>query len=169
MCAADYMISSYTPSITALANAYRDPPRSSVGAEADATLLVAVPSASGYAPLPNTAREVDLVREIVGSAQVLAGDVRADTFLDALRSAKFLHLACHGKQDAQDALRSGFVFHDEMVRLETLMDAKVERGCFAFFSACESAMGDKTLPDEAISLAAAMFFIGYRSIVGTLW
>jgi CHAT domain-containing protein len=41
---------------------------------------------------------------------------------------------------------------------------------FAFLSACHSAAGDDVgTPDEAIHLAAALQFSGFRSVVGTLW
>lgn len=36
-------------------------------------------------------------------------------------------------------------------------------------SACHSAKGDPTAPDEALHLAAALQFVGFRSVVGTLW
>lgn len=43
------------------------------------------------------------------------------------------------------------------------------KGEFAFLAACQTAAGGATLPNEAISLASAMHFAGYRHVVATLW
>jgi CHAT domain-containing protein len=40
---------------------------------------------------------------------------------------------------------------------------------FAFLSACETAVGVPTMPDEVIHLAAGLQFAGVKSVVGTLW
>ena len=42
-------------------------------------------------------------------------------------------------------------------------------GEFAFLSACHTAVGDEHAPDEIIHLAAAMQFVGFRSVIGTMW
>jgi CHAT domain-containing protein len=39
----------------------------------------------------------------------------------------------------------------------------------AFLSACETAKGDKTIPDEAMHLAATLLFAGFRGVVATMW
>ena len=43
------------------------------------------------------------------------------------------------------------------------------RGGLAFLSACQTAMGDENLSDEAIHIAAGMLFAGYGGVVGTMW
>ena len=40
---------------------------------------------------------------------------------------------------------------------------------FAFLSACHTTVGDESSPDEAIHLAAAMQFSGFRSVIGSMW
>ncbi|KAF9239427.1 hypothetical protein BU15DRAFT_61939 [Melanogaster broomeanus] len=47
--------------------------------------------------------------------------------------------------------------------------SRFENPEFAFLSACHTAVGDKSTPDEAIHLAAAMQFAGFKSVVGTMW
>ena len=39
----------------------------------------------------------------------------------------------------------------------------------AVLSACQTAKGDRGLPEEAIHLAAGMLTAGYGSVVGTMW
>ena len=40
---------------------------------------------------------------------------------------------------------------------------------FAFLSACQTASGAETLPDEVVHLTASMLFMGYRSVIATMW
>ncbi|OJA11321.1 hypothetical protein AZE42_08591 [Rhizopogon vesiculosus] len=40
---------------------------------------------------------------------------------------------------------------------------------FAFLSACHTTVGHASSPDEAIHLAAAMQFCGFRSVIGSMW
>ncbi|KAJ7453785.1 hypothetical protein FB451DRAFT_1050112, partial [Mycena latifolia] len=38
-----------------------------------------------------------------------------------------------------------------------------------FLSACETSMGDWTVPDEVIHLAASLLFAGVRGAISTVW
>lgn len=50
-----------------------------------------------------------------------------------------------------------------------LMNFDLKNALFAYLSACETAKGDSERPDQAVHLAAAMLFVGFRSIVATMW
>jgi hypothetical protein len=50
-----------------------------------------------------------------------------------------------------------------------LIELKLDDAFLAFLSACETAKGDKKQPDQAMHLAAAMLFSGFKSIVATMW
>jgi CHAT domain-containing protein len=39
----------------------------------------------------------------------------------------------------------------------------------AYLSACETASTDEYQPDEAMNLAATMLFVGFKSVVATMW
>jgi CHAT domain-containing protein len=86
-----------------------------------------------------------------------------------LKSANFVHFACHGVQDSKDALQSGFCLHDRRLTVSNLMDLKLDNAFFAFLSACETAKGDAKQPDQLIHLTAAMLFSGFQSIIATMW
>jgi CHAT domain-containing protein len=88
---------------------------------------------------------------------------------EALPRANIVHLACHGVQDLADPLNSGFCLGDGKLTVLELMDVKLHHPFLAFLSACETAKGDKNQPDQAIHLAAAMLFCGFRSVVATMW
>ena len=62
----------------------------------------------------------------------------------------------------------GLELHDGTLTVTEIGTAG-HSGEFAFLSACQTATGSTTLPDEAISLAAAMHYTGYRHVIGTLW
>jgi CHAT domain-containing protein len=88
---------------------------------------------------------------------------------EALPRANIVHLACHGVQDQEDPLSSGFCLGDGKLAVCQLMDIKLDHAFMAFLSACETAKGDKNQPDQTIHLAAAMLFCGFRSVVATMW
>jgi CHAT domain-containing protein len=83
--------------------------------------------------------------------------------------ASIVHLACHGVQDVNDPLNSGFVLSDGRLMLSDLMDLDIKEAQLAVLSACETAKGDRNMPDQVVHLAAGMMFAGFTSIVGTLW
>jgi CHAT domain-containing protein len=71
------------------------------------------------------------------------GGVTAEALLDKLSEATILHLACHGYQDSENALSSGFVMSDKMLTIERLMQVPLPRAFMAFLSACDTAKGDQ--------------------------
>jgi CHAT domain-containing protein len=87
----------------------------------------------------------------------------------AMQTANIVHLACHGIQDDSDATQSGFCLGDGRLTIARLMELKLDDAFLAFLSACETAKGDKKQPDQAMHLAAAMLFSGFKSIVATMW
>jgi CHAT domain-containing protein len=86
-----------------------------------------------------------------------------------MEAANIVHLACHGIQDASDATQSGFCLGDGRLTIAKLMELKLDNAFLAFLSACETAKGDKEQPDQAMHLAAAMLFSGFKSVVATMW
>jgi CHAT domain-containing protein len=86
-----------------------------------------------------------------------------------MQTANIVHLACHGIQDIGDATQSGFCLGDGRLTIAKLMELKLDDAFLAFLSACETAKGDKEQPDQAIHLAAAMLFSGFKSVIATMW
>jgi len=89
--------------------------------------------------------------------------------VDSLRNASFLHLACHGQQHPTNPLASGFLLRGGRLTVLELMQLKLTQPFLAFLSACETAKGDRSQPDQVVHLAATMLFIGFKSVVGTMW
>jgi CHAT domain-containing protein len=86
-----------------------------------------------------------------------------------IESAHFIHIACHGIQDRKEPLKSRFCVSDGEVSVEGLMKLDLKNAFLSFLSACETAKGDEKQPDQTIHLAATMLFVGFKSVVATLW
>jgi hypothetical protein len=166
------VISSYTPTLTALIRARR-----SGAPEPPKQLAVGVPRAPDYdADLPEL-RQVET--ELHAVAQYFPPPQRAthligpaatrDAVIDALPEHSWLHLSCHASQHPSDPSRSAFLLHDQPLTLADLSALSLRDCDLAYLAACETAMTDIQLPDEGLHLAGALQVVGYRHIVATLW
>jgi CHAT domain-containing protein len=165
VCCSDYFVSSYTPSLAALLKAQQSyqPIRRS-----DAEmLLIAVHNPSEGSALPMAAEEARTVHHFVNSTVVQVSTCPG--VLETIKSASVLHLACHGFQHPSDPLLSGFTLEDGKLTVSKLMELELPRAFLAVLSACDTAKGDTTHPDQAIHLAATMLFAGFKSVVATMW
>ncbi|KAJ6576007.1 CHAT domain-containing protein [Mycena vulgaris] len=172
----DYAISSYTPTLTALLSppfprfTYNDPLRSTV---------IIQPNTPGHVPLPSTKDELRKIEGQIPNEWLtkLGSTASLNTVLPHLQMSSIIHFACHGIQDTQNPLQSALIIGRELLTVTQIMK---QSGTFgggttqkhmglAFLSACETAMGDKKLPDEAMHLAATLLFSGFRSVVATMW
>ena len=81
----------------------------------------------------------------------------------------WVHLACHAGQEHADPDRSGFALWDGILTITDLAAQPTQRRELAFLSACQTATGSIRHLDEAIHLAAAMQFLGYRHVIATMW
>ena len=87
--------------------------------------------------------------------------------LALMKEADWVHFACHGIQDAAD---SGLCLADRRrLKLRDIIALSRPHGGLAFLSACQTAMGEERLSDEAIHVAAGMLFAGYGGVIGTMW
>ena len=86
-----------------------------------------------------------------------------------LPPASIAHFACHGHQIVQNPLDSALILEDGELTVSRIMQQPMPNASLAFLCACETAMGDKTLPDEAIHLGATLLFAGFRGVVATMW
>jgi hypothetical protein len=177
-CVADYVISSYIPTVTSLVNASeasQSAPSSDNYHAQMQVLLVAQPDVQGLPSLPHAIEEATVVRSIVQQDAFIslekdsAGESIVQSVLARLPEASVLHLACHATQCKDDPLQSGFDFVDGRLTLRELMRVNHPKAQLAYLSACESGAVDENQPDEAINLAATMLFVGFKSVIATMW
>jgi CHAT domain-containing protein len=167
------VISSYTPSLTTLLRAQR----AAVALSRDALAMMLLAEKKAQEPLaliPGVEQEICDIAAIATSYNVnivshLASSTTVANALECAATANIMHLACHGTQDPSDATRSGFCLGNGRLSISELMQLDIKHGFFAFLSACETARGSKDQPDQAMHLAAAMLFVGFKSVVATMW
>jgi CHAT domain-containing protein len=142
------------------------------GVESNVLVVAAPHNSEGLPSLPNTRAEADRIRDVIPSASLttLSGlQASIENVLKALPDISVLHLACHGQQSQNDTLASGFSLRDGRLTLKRLMQLHLPNAELAYLSACETASTDEYQPDEAMNLAATMLFVGFKSVVATMW
>ena len=164
----DRVISSYTPTLTALARA-----RQPTGAAPARQLTVGMPSTPGLPPLPAVAAELKVLARHFPPGEAnhqLTGSqaTRADV-LTAMAAHSWVHMACHASQQHTDPAHGGFALWGATLTINDLASQPTRRRDLAFLSACQTATGSVGHLDEAIHLAAAMQVLGYQHVIATLW
>ncbi|KAJ7107456.1 CHAT domain-containing protein [Mycena epipterygia] len=168
-CVSDYVISSYTPSLTSLLDQPTQTP------SVFKMMAVIQPETPMLASLPATKDELTQIQGKVPHKWLTSlGDTSpatVDNVLQHLQESSVVHFACHGTQDLENPLETGLHLTDGRLKVSEFMRAKLQTKSMslAFLSACETAKGDETVPDEAMHLAATLLFSGFRSVVATMW
>lgn len=165
----NYVVSSYTPSLSALLRCQRGLGNQRSPSK---TLVVSQPATPGQSPLPGTRDESVLLHGILPahSSTFLEHDKATKAaVLDAFDEASWIHLACHGSQNPEDPSRSAFHLFDGPLTLAELMGKTADGAELAFLSACQTATGDEKMPEESMHLAASMLAVGFKGVVATMW
>ena len=181
-----FFVTSYTPTLEALITTQS----SNVVTAADPNVVVVVQSAAeGFPTLEFAKTEYARIQDVVpikfmlnvdgtrvnpnnGTIPALEDGGRAtiQCVLDRLNDTSIVHFACHGIQDAASPLDSALILSDGKLTISKMQSVlRTSPASLAFLSACESATGDASQPDEVIHMAAAMLSIGFRSTVATMW
>ncbi|QRV81556.1 CHAT domain protein [Ceratobasidium sp. AG-Ba] len=162
----DYVISSYTPTLSALLTIHPSP------SQFQGILAVGQASTQGMSELPGTKDELDRIEAIAAGFSFKRLEGRkaiCASVLDGMQKASWVHLACHASQNTDDPTCSAFYLYDAPLDLATISSTPFKHASFAFLSACQTATGVEDLPEEAIHLAAGMLMSGYPSVIATMW
>jgi CHAT domain-containing protein len=133
---------------------------------------------SNFLALPGTGVELNNIRSRVPSTWLTAlVNPEVATTLLHLQESSIVHFACHGVQDSEQPLNSGLILADGRLKVSDIMQQEGDNSVsdvrksmsLAFLSACETAKGDKKVPDEAMHFAATLLFAGFRGVVATMW
>ncbi|KAJ7939051.1 CHAT domain-containing protein [Mycena leptocephala] len=166
----DFLISSYTPSLTALIQGFR--PRSE---SQDNLQLLAVtqPSADGQSYIPGTQEEVKCIQQHArGKVHIQWLDEKMatiDNVQKGMRNSRWVHFACHGVQSASPTESALLLAGSSRLTLSNIVQLSLPNADLAFVSACQTATGSKEFQDESVHLAAGMLLAGYRGVIGTMW
>ena len=162
----DYVISSYTPSLTALLNKPYQKTQNS-----PQLLTVALPKESR---LQGTAKEVECVTKHATKhfqvKNLLDSEATVDNVAKAMQESNWVHFACHGVQHPSEPTRSclSLAGHTEL-KLSDIINLQLQKAQLAYLSACQTATGDEKLQDEAVHLAAGMLLAGFKGVIATMW
>jgi len=140
-------------------------------------LTVSQAETLGESSLPQTMGEVDDITHVFRSSGwsdediicLHGSDATVSRVSCALDICSWVHLACHGSQDAILGMKSAFSLHDGSLKLNEIASKWLSVGQFAFLSTCHAASGLEGLPGEATHLAAGIQFAGFPSVIATLW
>ncbi|KAH9916901.1 CHAT domain-containing protein [Fomitopsis serialis] len=165
----DYMVSSYTPTLTALIKA-----RQKAANPSPAILGICQTQALGYSVLPAVAQEWSGIEDIAAKTHSSTDSLHdsaatLENVLSKMQTAQWVHLACHGIQDSENSIESAFILHNDALKLSRIVQQDLDQADFAFLSACQTATGNIKLSDQAVHLAAGMLFAGFRSVIATMW
>ena len=161
----DLYIPSYTPSLSALIES-RKPISHTF--EKPSMLLVLQPDASMVRALD----EMKAVQRASPWATTLVGaSATPNVVLERLHDHRFVHIVCHGLLEPGKPFDSSFKLHrGKRLSLLDIIKSQLPNAEFAFLAACHTAeLTDQSPADEALHLAAAMQYCGFRSVVGTMW
>ncbi|KAF9459229.1 CHAT domain-containing protein [Collybia nuda] len=124
-----------------------------------------------WSRLPFVEKELDVVTLIFGKKAQQLKDSQATTedVLKEIQSSSWLHIACHGHQNLENPLKSSLIVYDGKLELESILDSDLPNAKFVYLSACETAMGDSKLVNEAMHLAGGFLAAGFQGAIGTLW
>jgi CHAT domain-containing protein len=165
-------ISSYTPTLSALIRARRPDPSNSV-TEQKHFVAVGEAKAAGESELLSVGAELDNIgQQIDGLATFTRIDGEqtcTSRVVEELGRNEWVHLACHGLPDRTQPFKSAFALHDGHFTIQQIIGCDLKNPEFAYLSACHTTVGYKESADEAIHLASAMQFAGFRSVIGTMW
>ena len=169
---ADLYISSYTPTLSALIlSRQHDPTYPAI----ERKRFIA----TGQAKVTGKSEPLSVGTELVNIGQCVDGlttfahiegeESCISRVTEELGKNEWVHLACCGLPNKEQPFKSAFSLHDGDFTIQRLVQCEWKNAEFAFLSASYTTVGDGESPDEAIHLAAAMQFAGFRSVIGTMW
>ncbi|KAG1734262.1 CHAT domain-containing protein [Suillus paluster] len=165
-----FYVSSYTPTLAALIRA-----RQHVSRDVSVQHFVAVGQGNpeGGKELRCVAAELAVVAErvapILSFTSLVDNDATIQGASHEFSRNQWLHLACHGIPNRKQPFESSFAMRDGPFTIRNIIRSRLQNPEFAFLSACHTTVGDESSHDEAIHLAAAMQFSGFRSVIGSMW
>ncbi|KAF8509622.1 CHAT domain-containing protein [Gautieria morchelliformis] len=162
-CVSDYVVSSYTPTITTLLS---DVPISNPFK----MMVVIEPNTPGQSGLQYTVDELQRIeRHVPEKDLIIFQSANVEEVVLHLPTTSVAHFACHGQQHPENPLESALMLHDGLLKVSQIMQQPTPNARLAFLGACQTATGDKTLPDEAIHLASTLLFGGFQGVIATMW
>ncbi|KAI9573063.1 CHAT domain-containing protein [Boletus coccyginus] len=168
----DIYISSYTSTLTALIRARRRDPSGSATPQ-KRFVAIGQANAVGETELVSVGAELDNIGQLIEGlatfTRINGEESCISRVVEELDKNNWVHLACHGLPNPKEPFESAFALRDGQFTIQRIIGCNLKNPEFAYLSACHTTVGDEESPDEAIHLASAMQFSGFRSVTGTMW
>jgi tetratricopeptide (TPR) repeat protein len=176
------VISSYTPSIKALAYARERKSTTTSCREPPKLLIVTMANTPGACDLPGTRIEKSEIIAAVGtSASVETLDQPdVESVMHHIRQCDIVHFACHGVSDPIDPSKSGLLLQTartataeprlDILSVRRVSQAHLSQAEIAYLSACSTAENRAAqLVDEVLHVVSGFQIAGFRHVIGCLW
>ncbi|EXM15632.1 hypothetical protein FOTG_16030 [Fusarium oxysporum f. sp. vasinfectum 25433] len=186
------LISSYTPSIKELAYAQNQAKRAQevLMAQDTNTMLIAAMPTSPKGPGDEKApKELPRVEEEMQEILILTRShmrttvythPSTDQVLQALKTCRIAHFACHGTSDYSDPSNCGLILQkstglderlvQDRLTVQRVSDLRLRYAQIAYLSACCTAENKAArLSDEVIHVMSGFQVAGFPHVVGCLW
>lgn len=139
-----------------------------------AALGLGFENASNAAPIPQARDSVKAIASKFGVEAILDESVTKATFLEALRTSRYVHLSTHGVHNAvapafQSVQLSPDAFTDERFCAHELLGEDLDGLDVVTMAACETSLGRFDQSDNLRGIVAGLFFGGASTVIGTLW
>jgi tetratricopeptide (TPR) repeat protein len=165
----DYAASSHTPTLRALIDA-RQRSRTHGTSGATRVLTFALPETPGLKPLPQVKAEIQMLQaRFPRMTSRIGPNASRSELLAQLPHHDVLHFSGHGGQDPLDPTRAILCTYDQPTALSDLIRLEVTHAHLAFLSACQTAVGAVSLPDESIHISGALQLAGFPHVIATQW
>ena len=168
----DLYISSYTPTLVALTRALeRNLPNPVMGRKR--FVAIGQTDMVGQRKLLSVGAELANIGQYIGGFTTFTHIEGRESCItrvtEELNKNEWVHLACHGLPNRKRPFESAFALHDGHLTIQRIIQCNLQNPEFAYLSACHTTVGDEESPDEVIHLASAVQFVGFRSVIGTMW
>jgi CHAT domain-containing protein len=169
---ADEFIHSYTPTLGSLAESYAN-----LKNQFNSTVKVGIVGVTHTGLLqenflPGVSREIKDILSVVPESNVdsLEGSqATVEAVKLQLQNCSWLHLACHGKQNLTEPIKSHLLLYGGSLDLETILQLSIPKAEVVFLAACQTAMGDSQLVNESFHLGGGLIAAGFKGAIGTMW
>jgi len=176
-----WAISSYTPTIKALAHARGRLSATARSRNGKAKLLiVTMPETPGEIDLPGVKREMSEIQLAVKSAFSYQSLIQpnAKTVLEQVVQYDLVHFAGHGVSDRIDPFNSGLILQEgkgaakkmDKLTVRQILETNLKRARIAYLSACSTAEHWAVeMVDEVIHLASGFQVAGFSHVIASMW
>lgn len=162
--ALDRVISSYVPTLRALANSRERAP-----ASARRQVVVSMQHTPGLPDLPATVAEATGPQSGHPGTVIGNADATVDRVLAALPDTNWAHFACHASTNPRTPSEGGLHLHDGVLPIARINRLELHEAELAYLSACSTGQTGWRHADESIHLASAFQLAGFRHVIASLW